>query len=66
VAAGEEIAAIAAVVGAWVDVVEDEAVAARPRWDEARRCAFSRERSSKRYPVCDTVFYWEHGASIFF
>ena len=52
----EEIAATAVAAGEWVDAAEDEAVAVRLRWDEARRYAFSRERSPKRYPVCDTVF----------
>jgi hypothetical protein len=65
VAAGEEIAATA-VVGVveeeWADAVEDEAVAAarlHRRRDERAKAfvLFSRERSFKRYPVCDTVFY---------
>ena len=66
-AAEAEIAATAAVgvVGEeWADAVEDEAVVVRRprRCDESEALGlFLHENDSpKRYPVCDTVFIWEH------
>jgi hypothetical protein len=62
VAAGEEIAATA-VVGVveeeWADAVEDEAVAAARLRRRAKAFVlfFHENDSSKRYPVCDTVFF---------
>ena len=67
--AAEAIAATAAVgvEGEWAVAVEDEAVVAKRhrRGMSEALCFFSRERSSKRYPVCDTVFIGSMGDTSF-